>query len=219
MEKISLRSFRRIGQASSPDKAHGDWPGQVLPLALAAAHETRRPSHRDLKPANVMLDGAGKIRITDFWPRPASPQASKALDVPRGKLPHNMAPEQLAGPRCSAPRAISIPSALILYEILTGKTRLRSSKTLPELMKQRESRGRHQSFDFGPRLLIPLVEARHPSFAWKTDPEKNVPPRALQVAAALPGGDPLAAALAAGETPSPQMVAAAGSTEGDQSLG
>ena len=31
-----------------------------------------------------------------------------------------------------------------------------------------------------------------------------------QVAAALPGGDPLAAALAAGETPSPEMVAAAG---------
>ena len=34
---------------------------------------------------------------------------------------------------------------------------------------------------------------------------------ASQVAAALPGGDPLAAALAAGETPSPEMVAAAGS--------
>ena len=35
------------------------------------------------------------------------------------------------------------------------------------------------------------------------------PASALQVAAALPGGDPLAAALAAGETPSPEMVAAA----------
>ena len=31
-----------------------------------------------------------------------------------------------------------------------------------------------------------------------------------QVAAALPGGDPLAAALAAGETPSPELVAASG---------
>src|SRR5262249_25057097 len=40
------------------------------------------------------------------------------------------------------------------------------------------------------------------------------PSSALQVAAALPGGDPLAAALAAGETPSPQMVAAAGETTG-----
>jgi serine/threonine-protein kinase len=34
------------------------------------------------------------------------------------------------------------------------------------------------------------------------------------VAAALPGADPLAAALAAGETPSPEMVAAAGEKEG-----
>ncbi len=34
------------------------------------------------------------------------------------------------------------------------------------------------------------------------------------VSAALPGGDPLAAALAAGETPSPQVVAAAGETAG-----
>jgi hypothetical protein len=36
----------------------------------------------------------------------------------------------------------------------------------------------------------------------------------LAVAAALPGGDPLAAALAAGETPSPEMVAAAGEGTG-----
>ena len=35
-----------------------------------------------------------------------------------------------------------------------------------------------------------------------------------QVASAFPGGDPLAAALAAGETPSPEMVAASGPTEG-----
>ena len=40
------------------------------------------------------------------------------------------------------------------------------------------------------------------------------PATVLSVAAALPGGDPLAAALAAGETPSPQMVAAAGETAG-----
>jgi hypothetical protein len=41
------------------------------------------------------------------------------------------------------------------------------------------------------------------------DPNQR-PTSALQVAAALPGGDPLVAALAAGETPSPEMVAASG---------
>jgi hypothetical protein len=40
------------------------------------------------------------------------------------------------------------------------------------------------------------------------------PSSALSVAMALPGGDPIAAALAAGETPSPEMVAASGEKEG-----
>ena len=45
------------------------------------------------------------------------------------------------------------------------------------------------------------------------DPQQR-PSSALEVAASLPGGNPLAEALAAGETPSPEMVAAAGPTEG-----
>jgi serine/threonine-protein kinase len=40
------------------------------------------------------------------------------------------------------------------------------------------------------------------------------PSSALRVAMALPGGDPMAAALAAGETPSPEMVAASAEKEG-----
>jgi serine/threonine-protein kinase len=45
---------------------------------------------------------------------------------------------------------------------------------------------------------------------------RNRPSSALNVAMALPGGDPIAAALAAGETPSPEMVAASGEKEGLQ---
>src|SRR5439155_15031796 len=40
------------------------------------------------------------------------------------------------------------------------------------------------------------------------------PATTLAVAAALPGGDPLASALAAGETPSAELVANAGAIEG-----
>jgi serine/threonine-protein kinase len=47
----------------------------------------------------------------------------------------------------------------------------------------------------------------------ETEPSAR-PATVLSVAAAMPGGDPLAAALAAGETPSPQMVAASGETAG-----
>src|SRR5208337_3424291 len=62
------------------------------------------------------------------------------------------------------------------------------------------------------RDLDPLIE-RVILRCLETDPGKR-PVSALQVAAALPGGDPLAAALAAGETPSPEMVAASGASEG-----
>jgi serine/threonine-protein kinase len=55
--------------------------------------------------------------------------------------------------------------------------------------------------------LDPLVE-KVIDRCIQTDPAHR-PSSAMQVAAALPGGDPIAAALAAGETPSPEMVAAA----------
>ena len=78
-------------------------------------------------------------------------------------------------------------------------------------MKQRES-GAITNPSTLVRDLDPLIE-RVILRCLENDPEKR-PSSALQVAAALPGGDPLAAALAAGETPSPPMVAAAGETSG-----
>ena len=194
---------RRIGRLS-PDKATE--VARQICAGLAAAHE-RGVIHRDLKPANVMLDGAGKIRITDFGL--ASIAASiKGADA-RAGTPAYMAPEQLAGREVTAKSDI-YSLGLILYEILTGKRAFEAS-TLPELMKQRES-GAITNPSTLVRDLDPLIE-RVVLRCLEADPDKR-PFSALQVAAALPGGDPLAAALAAGETPSPQMVAAAGETSG-----
>jgi serine/threonine protein kinase len=194
---------RRIGRLS-PDKAT-EIARQIC-AGLAAAHE-RGVIHRDLKPANVMLDGAGKIRITDFGL--AGIAASiKGADV-RAGTPAYMAPEQLAGRDVSTKSDI-YSLGLILYEILTGKRAFEAS-TLPELMKLRESRTITNPSTLV-RDLDPLIE-RVILRCLENDPERR-PASALQVAAALPGGDPLAAALAAGETPSPQMVAAAGETSG-----
>src|SRR5438309_10405728 len=195
---------RRIGRLS-PDKAT-EIARQIC-AGLAAAHE-RGVIHRDLKPANVMLDGAGKIRLTDFGL--AGIAASiKGADV-RAGTPAYMAPEQLAG-RDVSTKSDLYSLGLILYEILTGKRAFEAS-TLPELMKLRE-----QATITNPSTLVrdldPLIE-RVIFRCLENDPDKR-PASALQVAAALPGGDPLAAALAAGETPSPQMVAAAG---GEQAL-
>jgi hypothetical protein len=194
---------RRIGRLS-PDKAT-EIARQIC-AGLAAAHE-RGVIHRDLKPANVMLDGAGKIRITDFG------LASLATSVngaeARAGTPAYMAPEQMAGREVTTKSDI-YSLGLILYEILTGK-RAFEAATLPELMKLRES-GTITNPSTLVRDLDPLIE-RVILRCLEIEPEKR-PTSALQVAAALPGGDPLAAALAAGETPSPEMVAAAGQTEG-----
>ena len=194
---------RRIGRLS-PDKATE--VARQICAGLAASHE-RGVIHRDLKPANVMLDGAGKIRITDFGL--ASIAASIKGEEARAGTPAYMAPEQLAGREVTAKSDI-YSLGLILYEILTGKRAFEAS-TLPELMKQRES-GAITNPSTLVRDLDPLIE-RVILRCLENDPEKR-PTSALQVAAALPGGDPLAAALAAGETPSPQMVAAAGETTG-----
>ena len=194
---------RRIGRLS-PDKAT-EIARQIC-AGLAAAHE-RGVIHRDLKPANVMLDGSGKIRLTDFGL--AGIAASIKGAEARAGTPAYMAPEQLAGRDISTKSDI-YSLGLVLYEILTGKRAFEAS-TLPELMKQRES-GAITNPSTLVRDLDPLIE-RVILRCLETDPEKR-PASALQVAAALPGGDPLAAALAAGETPSPQMVAAAGETSG-----
>jgi hypothetical protein len=195
--------IRRIGRLST-DKAI-EIARQVC-AGLAAAHE-RGVIHRDLKPANLMLDGTGKIRITDFGLASIAVSV-EATDV-RAGTPAYMAPEQLEGKEVTA-KSDLYSLGLVLYEILTGKRAFNAS-TLPELIKQRES-----SVPASPSTLVrdidPLIE-RVILRCLEKDPARR-PASALQVAAALPGGDPLAAALAAGETPSPEMVAAAGATEG-----
>ncbi|HTQ60972.1 MAG TPA: serine/threonine-protein kinase [Candidatus Solibacter sp.] len=198
---------RRIGRLS-PDKATE--VARQICAGLAASHE-RGVIHRDLKPANVMLDGAGKIRITDFGLAGIAASIQGA-DI-RAGTPAYMAPEQLAGKEVTAKSDI-YSLGLILYEILTGK-RAFEAATLPDLIKLRE-----QGTITNPSTLVrdldPLIE-RVILRCLENDPSKR-PSSALQVAAALPGGDPLAAALAAGETPSPEMVAAAGVNEGMRPL-
>src|SRR6202041_546525 len=121
---------RRIGRLS-PDKATE--VARQICAGLAAAHE-RGVVHRDLKPANVMLDGAGKIRVTDFGL--AGIAASIQGAGIRAGTPAYMAPEQLAGKEVTTKSDI-YSLGLILYEILTGKRAFEAS-TLPELIKLRE---------------------------------------------------------------------------------
>jgi serine/threonine-protein kinase len=191
--------MRRIGRLP-PDKAVEI--ARQLCAGLVAAHE-HGIIHRDLKPANIMLDGRGRVRITDFG------LAGLAADIggteARAGTPAYMSPEQFAGGEVT-PKSDLYSLGLVLYEIFTGK-RFFDASSSEEMARQRD-----KSAPTHPSQIVkdidPLVE-RVILRCLEKDPAKR-PATALQVTAALPGGDPLAAALAAGETPSPEMVAAAG---------
>src|SRR5262249_36929916 len=109
-----LRSLlRRIGRLPE-DKALQI--ARQIAAGLAAMHD-RRILHRDLKPANVMLDGEGRVRLTDFG------LATRATDTGTGDgsiagTPQYMAPEQLAGEVLS-PQTDLYAFGLVLFEIFT----------------------------------------------------------------------------------------------------
>ena len=191
-----LRRIGRVPQDKAVDIA------RQLCAGLAAAHE-RGVLHRDLKPANVMIDGDGNVRIADFGLAIAAGDLAQS----RAGTPQYMAPEQLAGGQASVKTDI-YALGLVLFELFTGK-RAFEARTLNELIDLQQS-ATISTPSSVVRDLDPAVE-RVILRCLERDPALR-PGSALAVAAALPGGDPLAAALAAGETPSPEMVAAAGHT-------
>ena len=194
--------LRRIGRLP-PDKAVEI--GRQLCAGLAAAH-SKGVLHRDLKPANIMLDGRGQVVITDFG------LAGIADDIRgaeiRSGTPAYMSPEQLAGTAVTE-RSDIYALGLVLYEVFTGK-RAFAEKPVGSLHGQGDRTPSRPSSVV--KDLDPLVEKV--ILRCLSDEPSSRPENALAVAAALPGGDPLAAALAAGETPSPQLVAASGETVG-----
>jgi serine/threonine-protein kinase len=117
-----------------------------------------------------------------------------------------MAPEQLRGADASVKTDI-YSLGLVLYELFTGR-RAHDADTIAALRK-------HHSSSTPPTSPSDLVDGMDPVVertimqCVATDPEDR-PPSALAVMASLPGGDPLAAMLKAGEMPSPELVAASG---------
>ncbi|MGH9458663.1 MAG: serine/threonine-protein kinase [Thermoanaerobaculia bacterium] len=191
--------LRRIGRLPG-DKAMEIARG--ICAGLAAAHD-RGFVHRDLKPANIMIDGRGVARVMDFGLASASSSPEEQPAEIAG-TPSYMAPEQLAGrPAGIATDIYSL--GLVLYEMFTGR-RLFDAATLEAVRSQ------HGTTKTRPGSIVPDLD---PSVervilrCLEEDPAMR-PPSVHAVIASLPGGDPLQAAIAAGETPSPAMVAAAG---------
>lgn len=190
--------LRRIGRLPS-DKAT-EISRQIC-FGLHAIHDAGI-LHRDLKPANVIIDSRGKARITDFGIAGLEEDISK--EEIRVGTPAYMSPEQITGKEVTNKSDI-YSLGLLLYEIFTGKQAFQA-ESLDELIKK------HQTTQpANPSVFVgnidPIVEKTINRCLEKSPDDR--PKSALQVALALPGGNPLEAAIAAGETPSPAMVAAA----------
>src|SRR5262245_4799807 len=186
-----LRRIHRLPEEKGIELA------RQLCQGLAAAHD-RGVIHRDLKPANVMIDGRGQVRLTDF----GLATAIGAGEDVRAGTPAYQAPEQLAGREVTT-RSDLFALGLVLFEVFTGR-RAFPATTLAELRRlYAEGMPSKPSGHVGG--LDPAVE-RVILRCLERDPADR-PRSAYEVLAALPGGDPLAAALAMGETPSPEDVA------------
>ena len=202
-----VRRRRRPGSVTAPDRP---LPGadrateiaRQLCLGLHAAHE-EGSSAQGSQARQYHDRWAGKAAHYRFWPgrdrRRRSPRTTFAAGLRPTCRPSNW-------PAAKSRRAAtSTRWALILHEIYTGKQVWRSN-SLANLVAQRSDESPlspSSHVDLDPLVDAVIQRCLEPS------PEKR-PSTVINVLASLPGGDPLRAALAAGETPSPEMVADAG---------
>jgi predicted Ser/Thr protein kinase len=194
-----LRRIRRLPADKAIDIA------QQLCAGLAAAHDAG-VTHRDLKPANVMIDGRGVARITDFG---LAVSISEGSPPEVAGTPAYMAPEQLAG-RGATTATDLYALGLVLYEIFTGRPVFMASSVEERLATPR---------DFEPpppSIFARDLEVSVEEIIWRciSDDAEARPRSALAVGAAFPAGDLVTAALAAGRTPSPDLVATSGAFAG-----
>ncbi len=190
--------LRRIGRLPS-DKAT-EISRQIC-FGLHAIHDAGI-LHRDLKPANIIIDSSGKARITDFGIAGFEEDVQGAES--RVGTPAYMSPEQITGKEVTSQSDI-YSLGLLLYEIYTGKQAVEADSFEELIEKQKTTQPTNPSTII--ENIEPIVEKTINRCLEKNPAER--PKSALQVAMALPGGNPLEAAIAAGETPSPEMVAAA----------
>ena len=169
-----------------------------LCAGLAAIH-ARGLLHRDMKPGNVMIDGRGHARIADFGLAVLRGGAAGGDTI--AGTPGYMAPETLAvGEQDVESDVYSL--GLVMYELFCGHT---AFEPLPWAERLRAERPPVPPSRYSPELDAAID--RVVMQCLEREPRRR-PRSARDVAAALPGGDPLAAAIARGDTPSPAAVAA-----------
>ncbi len=105
--------------------------------ALAYAHRLG-VVHRDVKPDNILLDGTGRVMVTDFGIAKATEAASGATLTTEGMVigtPQYMSPEQATGDRTDS-RSDIYSLGVVLYHMLSGAPPFDGESAQSILMKQ-----------------------------------------------------------------------------------
>jgi eukaryotic-like serine/threonine-protein kinase len=115
-------------------------PGTAVNLAtqalagLAYAH-SRGIVHRNIKTANLMLDGAGRVKVTNFGIALATGNKRLTTTGVIGTY-HYMSPEQIRTPAEVDLRADVYAMGIVLFELLTGRLPFDSSSAFEVMRAQ-----------------------------------------------------------------------------------
>src|SRR6266511_203040 len=119
MEYLDGRSLKELIVARGPAPIHlaVDYARQIL-AALRFAHR-HGIVHRDIKPHNVLVDGEGRLKVTDFGIARAGASQMTEVGSIIGTAQY-LSPEQAKGaPVDQTSDLYSV--GIVLYELLTGK--------------------------------------------------------------------------------------------------
>ncbi len=120
MEYLDGRTLKEliVGRGKAPVNVAVEYARQIL-SALRFAHR-HGIVHRDIKPHNVLVDGEGRVKVTDFGiARAGTSQMTETGSIVG--TAHYLSPEQAKGGEVD-PRSDLYSLGVVLYELLTGKT-------------------------------------------------------------------------------------------------
>src|ERR671932_1289662 len=118
MEYLDGRSLKELilARGPAPISVAIDYARQVL-AALRVAHR-QGLVHRDIKPHNVLVDGEGRLKVTDFGIARAGPSQMTEEGSIIGTAQY-LSPEQAQGAPVT-PSSDLYSVGILLYELLTG---------------------------------------------------------------------------------------------------
>jgi serine/threonine-protein kinase len=160
MEFLDGRSLKEliVGRGAAPVNVAIEYTRQIL-SALRFAHR-HGIVHRDIKPHNVLVDGEGRLKVTDFGIARAGTSQMTETGSIVGTAQY-LSPEQAQGTEVDQ-RSDLYSLGIVLYELLTGKTPFEGDTPVEIAMKHLSNAPRPPSKlrpDIPPELDMVVLRA------------------------------------------------------------